>query len=434
MRERFQAEHLLVSTAPGGLHSPGVVDVLDGEVVWSGPTADAPSSEDTVHQVRGLLMPGLVNIHCHTPMVLLRGAGEGLSVDQWLTDVVWPREMRLEPEDVYWGMTLGAAELLKGGVTTSSEMYFHADELASAAQEASLRCIASGPIIEDEHFADLGSWQEQLESAVACGQTWADADLVDIGIGPHAAYSTSRECLAEVARVAASHDMLVHIHVAEQQTEGDAIRAEYGMSVPEYLDDLGMLEVRMVAAHGVWLSESDIDLFARKSVGVAHCPCSNGRHASGIAAVSDLRAAGVNVGIATDGPVSHARLDMFEEMRTAMRLARLRAQSANAFTALDALRMATEEAAAAVGRSDLGHLRPGAKADMLELNMAGSSFTPVLSEDDVLTHAVWSGSPSAVRRVWVAGRQVVDTGEALTVDVDAALDEVVIRARRLAGR
>jgi 5-methylthioadenosine/S-adenosylhomocysteine deaminase len=432
--DRFSAEHLLVSTDVGEAHSPGVVDVVDGAVAWSGPARDAPEAEGvTEHHVPGLLMPGLVNVHCHTPMVLMRGAGEGLAVGQWLTDVIWPREMRLEPEDVYWGMSLGAAELLAGGVTTTSEMYFHADELARAAADASLRCIVSGPVIEDSRFPVPGRWRQQLEDTHRLRDAWSDSELVDIGIGPHAAYSTSRECLSAIARAAVAEDMLVHIHVAEQENEGEAIRAEHGASVPEYLEALGLLEARVVAAHGVWLSESDIELLARRSVGMAHCPCSNGRHASGIAPVAALRTAGVDVGIATDGPVSHARLDMFEEMRTAMRLGRLRAGRADAFTARDALRMATEEAAAALGRRDLGHLRPGAMADMVALDMTGSAFIPVLGDHDWLTHAVWSGSPGAVRRVWVAGREVVDAGSVSTVDVDAAISEVVERAHRLAG-
>lgn len=450
MRQRFHADHVVtavgVGVQPEGAaqpdgaerqvthHAPGVVDVDDGVVVWSGAAEEAPALPDgaDVHRLSGLLMPGFVNVHCHTPMTLLRGAGEGLPVQRWLREAIWPREARLVPDDVWWGMTLGAAELLAGGVTTTNEMYFHSDMVADAASTAGLRCVASSPILEDEQLPGFGSWEKQLQAAVDLHRAWGDSPLVDIGIGPHAAYSTPRECLAAIADVAREHGMGVHIHVAEQQHEGDAIAAAYGMTVPEYLADLGLLEVPLLAAHGVWLSPSDIALLARHGVGVAHCPCSNARHASGIAPVTDLRQAGVAVAVATDGPVSHARLDLFEEMRTAIRLARLRGNDAALLHPADVLAMATRHAAAAIHRNDLGHLSPGARADMVLLDLSASVFAPVTAPDDVLTHAVWSGSPAAVRSVWVDGRRVADETGPTTVDVETATAQVTARARRLA--
>ncbi|MGF1668733.1 MAG: amidohydrolase family protein, partial [Acidimicrobiia bacterium] len=163
MIQRIQADHVLVMDDADSIHSPGIVDVEDGMVIWSGSAADAPSRPDVTPQlVSGVLMPGLVNIHAHTPMVLLRGAGENLPVDRWLHEVMWPRESRLTPGHVAAGMTLGAAELLSNGITTSVEMYFHGEAVASAADATGLRCVVTAPIIEDAQLTRFGTWQEQL--------------------------------------------------------------------------------------------------------------------------------------------------------------------------------------------------------------------------------------------------------------------------------
>jgi 5-methylthioadenosine/S-adenosylhomocysteine deaminase len=204
------------------------------------------------------------------------------------------------------------------------------------------------------------------------------------------------------------------------------------MTVPRYLEELGLMETHMLAAHAVWLSDDDIELFARRSVGVAHCPGSNTKHASGIARIQDLRARGVAVGLGTDGPASQNRLDTFEEMRLVIRLARLLAMDAEQLGPWDALRMATRDAAAAIGRADIGALEPGRWADMVEVNTDSPAFAPVVEPQDVVTHLVWSGSPADIRSVWVGGDLVVDGGVILTVELERAIAEVNRRASRLA--
>jgi 5-methylthioadenosine/S-adenosylhomocysteine deaminase len=433
MITRYYAEYLFVGDSGSDLLEPGIVDVADGRVLWSGPAHNAQERPGASRiDVPGLLMPGFVNTHCHTPMVLLRGAGEGLPVNRWLNEVVWPREGRLTPEDVYWGMTLGGAELLRNGVTSSVEMYFHPDQVALAASGAKLRCTVTPPIIEDADLSRLGTVDHQLSTAIDLGHRWSEHDLIDIGLGPHSVYALSDEVLRKVARIAAAEDLMVHIHLAEQSYENDLCLERYGRPLVPYLEDIGMFESHLLVAHGVWLTDDDQTRLAEHSVGVAHCPASNGRHASGIAPVVDLRQRGIPVGLGTDGPASHSRLDMFAEMRLAIRMARLRALNAELLTPTDALAMATSEAAAALARSDIGTLQPGRWADMVNVAIEGSSFTPVLEPEDLITHLVWSGSPSDIRSVWVGGHQVVDDGHCLTVDVAEAQREVTIRARRLA--
>ena len=408
----------------------------DGRVVWCGPAEQAPQRPDaSVHRIDGILMPGLVNVHCHTPMVLLRGAGEGLPVDRWLREVMWPREARLTVDDVRAGMMLGAAELLANGITTTVEMYFHGQAVAEGAAAAGLRCLVTPPVLEDTELSGLGAWQDQLEEMQAVYERWDGSGLIDVGVGPHAAYSVSRECLAGVAELAADSGMTVHIHLAEQQWEDAAVRERSGgLSAPRYLEELGLLEADVIAAHCVWLTSEDIEVLVRNGTAVAHCPCSNAKHASGVAPVEDMRAAGLRVAIGTDGPASHHRLDLFEEIRTAVRTARIRSGEAEGLGAAEALRMVTAGAAEAIGRADdLGRLAPGCQADMVALSAQAPAMHPVIEgEDDPLARIVWSGSPGAVSAVWVAGSKVVERGRVITLDVPEMLEDIEARARRLA--
>ena len=403
------------------------------------PHTDAPgpggSGDSTVHRIDGILMPSLINAHCHTPMVLLRGAGEGLPVDRWLKEVMWPREARLTSDDVRAGMRLGAAELLANGITASVEMYFSGQALAEGATDAGLRCLVTPGVIEDPAFGGGVPWPDQLGEMVALRDRWPGSDLIEVGFGAHAAYSVSRECLSAIAGYAADTGMPVHIHLAEQQWEDAAVRERSGgLPAPEYLESLGLLDGEVIAAHGVWLTPGDIEVLARNDTAVVHCPCSNAKHASGVAPLDDLRAAGLRLAIGTDGPASHHRLDLFEEMRTAIRTARVRSGDAESLPPAEALRMTTAGAAEVLGRgADLGRLAPGCWADMVALRADTPALHPVIEgEDDPLSRIVWSGSPGAVSAVWVAGRKVVQDGRVLTLDVTEAVAEAQTRARRLA--
>ncbi len=484
--DRYLCDVLVTMDGPAGaVPAPiidGAVDVDDdGRIAWCGPATAAPArpgegdrrgnndrgdthggakdSGDThggnndrgdthggtslgvrdggvaVHRIAGILMPSLINAHCHTPMVLLRGAGEGLPVDRWLHEVMWPRESKLTPGDVRAGMRLGAAELLANGITTSVEMYFSGQAMAEGATDAGLRCLVTPGVIEDPDFTLTGPWPDQIDEMVALRDRWAGSDLIEVGMAAHAAYSVSRECLTAIAERAAGAGMPVHIHLAEQQWEDAAVRERTGgLAAPEYLESLGLLDGDVIAAHGVWLTPDDIDVLARNDTAVVHCPCSNAKHASGVAPVTDMQAAGLRLAIGTDGPASHHRLDLFEEMRTAIRTARVRSGDAQTFGPAEALRMTTAGAAEVIGQGhDLGRLAPGCWADMMALSASEPALHPVIeAEDDPLSRIVWSGSPGAIAGVWVAGRKVVDRGRVLTVDTAEAVAEAQTRARRLA--
>lgn len=438
MTVRLTADTVVTCDAEFRIHRPGCVDVgEDGRIAYLGPIDGAPVGDDdvVVQALPGLLMPGLVNTHCHSPMTLLRGAGDDLPLVRWLKEILWPREGKIVPEDVYWGMAMAAEELLRFGVTTTCEMYFHAREVARAVTDAGSRVIVTAPVLVGPGLEALGTWQEQLEGAIAFAtEMETHNERVEVGVAAHAAYTLPLECLAAVGQAAKEHDLLAHIHVAESQGEGAELEAEHGKSVPALLADVGFFDpARVLAAHSVWLSDDDIEIYRRHDVAVAHCPQSNMKLGSGMARITDLLNAGIRVGLATDGPASNNDLDMWEEMRLAPLLQRVRTLDAAAMTARQAITLATRGGAEALGRDDIGVLEAGRWADVVHVRMDDPAFVPVISDEEIISHLLWSASSRLVSDVWVAGRHVVADGHCRGVDADRARAEVQQRAERLAG-
>lgn len=405
----------------GTVHRPGVLDVVGGAVAWAGTPEDAPPAPDgVVEDLGGLLMPGLVNTHAHTPMTLVRGAGDGLPLDRWLRDVIWPLEARCTEDDVHWGMLLGCAEMLACGVTTTCEMYLHGRTVAGAALEAGIRCMLTPGIFE---LPGGLTWQQALDDAgeVHAGFHGREGRLT-VGFGPHAAYTVPDEGLVATARTAAELGALVQIHVAETAAEDPAI--------PERLARLGVLDGPVLAAHSVWLTDRDLDLYRRCGVAVAHCPQSNGKLGSGVARVADMLARGIPVGLGTDGPASNDNLDLWEEMRLAPLLARAVAGDASLLPTAEALRLATRGGAEALGLAT-GSLVPGMAADVVRVDLADPCFVPATDDRELLAHLVWAAPSRLVTDVWVGGRRVVAGGRCTTVDVVEARRQVAGRARRI---
>ncbi len=431
MTVRYRADAVVPCVEPGVVLRPGVVEVADGVITHVGPEASATVAEEVV--VSGALLPGLINTHCHSPMTLFRGAGGGLPLERWLGEVVWPREANLEAEDVYWGMTLAVAELLRFGVTTSCEMYFHEDAIADAVLAAGTRAVITPGVLQLPGRSRDGAWWEpQLDVFTDFHRRrQGEAGRIDVGFAAHAPYSVPMEGLAAAAEAARSCDTLFHLHLAETEMECTGFLADHGTSEPLALESAGVLEGRVLAAHGVWLDDDDISCLARHDVAVAHCPQSNAKLASGMAPVTGLLAAGVTVALGTDGPGSNNDLDLWEDMRTAAFLARLRERDASALLAAGALDLATRAGGAALGRPDLGVLSAGTPADMIAFDLDDPVFVPWLEDDELFEHLVWAASGRLVTDVWVAGRQVVRAGSCLTVDVEEARRQVETRARRL---
>jgi 5-methylthioadenosine/S-adenosylhomocysteine deaminase len=431
MPQRFTARAVVVGDRAGTVIPDAVLDVTDGRIGWVGPAADAPPADDAgVVALPGILIPGLVNAHSHAPMVLFRGQGEGLPLDRWLHEVMWPREARLTPEDVEVAMTAASAEMLRNGVTTSVEMYFFPEHIAAAAGRTGARAIIATPILP---LPGMPPFEEQLRAAVELAAAAPGDGAVEYGLGPHAAYTVPLPVLRDAAAAAREHGLLLHLHVAETATEGSALLAEHGRSVPALLAGHDVLGGRVLAAHCVHMDDADLDLWREHDVAVAHCPASNAKLASGIARLRDMLDRGIRVGIGTDGPASNDGLDLLADLRLAASLARLAGRSATALTAAEAVWLATGAAADAVGRPDLGRLEAGRRADLVHVDTRDLAFEPVGDPGDWLAHLVWSGAGRHVRDVWVGGRQVVADRFVTTVDTDALRSDVATRAARLAA-
>ncbi|MQA60931.1 MAG: amidohydrolase family protein [Actinophytocola sp.] len=402
----------------------------DGRISYSGPRATAPAVDDadrTVTDLPGILLPGLINAHAHSPMTVLRGMGGDLPLLRWLREVIWPAEARMGSADIRAGMVLGSVEMLRHGVTTSAEMYFQGDQVADAVLATGARVVIGVPIIDLPGM----DWRKMIDDVDrwidADGVRFGPADRIELGYGPHSAYMLPIEALRLVAESARQRGALVQIHVAEAHDEDINQREGHG-SVPQLLDEIGLLAGRVLAAHCVHMSDADIALFARRGVGIAHCPGSNAKLASGIARLNAMRDADIAVGLGTDGPASNDDLDLWHEIQLAAMLARLSTQDSTALSAAAALLMATRGGAAALGREDIGELSAGRWADLVHVDLDDPTFAGGIDvpDEQLLANLVWGAGSRRVRDVWVAGEQVVAFGEPTRVDRQEA--QAVVRA------
>ena len=429
---RLLADAVIAGDGTSAVLRSGAIDIgADGRILAVTSQADMnPDFDGDVRDVGGLLMPGLVNSHAHTPMILMRSAGDGLPLQEWLTNAVWPREGQLTPDDVWWGQTLGSIEMLRAGVTTTLEMYLFEDQVSKAATAVGQRVMVAGGIISA--LAPEGS---QFENRVAAVSDFYDKHhnpegRLYVGYGPHSAYDLPPERLSIVAAAAAERDALVTIHLEETQVERDLVRSQQGKSATQVFSDSGLLEANVLAAHGVWLDDADRALLGAAGAAVAHCPQSNGKLGSGIADVPAMLDAGITVGLGTDGPASNDSLSLWDELRLAPLFARANSTNPEALNAATALDLATRQGAKAMGIDDVGELRPGAWADIIRLDLDQPAFQPGL-DGELFSHVVWAASAEHVTDVWVAGEQVVEAGEVTSVDRHKAQREVAERAARL---
>ena len=428
-RTRYLADTVLTCDEAGTVHAPGALDVEDGRICWVGAAADAPEVEGaTVRDIGGLVMPGLVNAHCHTPMTLVRGAGDGLPLWRWLTEAMWPREGRLTSEDVWWGMALGSAEMLRSGVTTSCEMYLHEEAVVEAVQGVRARLVMTPGVLSERHGEGR---PEEVEAFHA--RHHDPAGRITVGVAPHSAYDLGVERVAELADLARRLDVVLHVHLAETTRESAELEARYGSSVVRILADHGVLGGKVLAAHCVWVDDDDIGILADHGVAVAHCPLSNMKLGSGVAPLVAMLEAGVTVALGTDGPASNDTLDLWEEVKIAPLLARVTGLDATLVGPAEVLDMATRRGGRAVGLEDVGCLTPGWAADFQRLDLDHHAFVPVTEPSELLAHVAWSGGDRRVSDVWVAGEPVVADGVVLHVDEERARVEVQQRAERLAA-
>jgi len=407
------ARYVIMTDDAGGVQQHVSVAIDDGRIVSVG---EAAPEATTVLDGRGLLvMPGLVNLHTHLAMTLLRGIAEEVDLQGFL-ERVWAEEARImDAHGVYAGTRLGALEAVLGGTTTALDMYFHPADAHRAAVEVGLRHV-TGPVFFSFPGPDHLEWEERMALARAWPGTVESlgGPYVPPALMPHAAFTVGLEHLAEIADLAREQGALVHTHASENDRENDDTVKATGMRPVPALEATAVLALGPVLGHGVRLDNHDRDRVAATGTSVAHCPGSNLKLASGAADIVAYRDQGIRVGIGTDGCSSSNDLDMFAAMRLAANLARLVRDDPAALSARDVVRAATIEGARALGLGDrIGTVEVGKEADLVALDLRAPHLVPV---HDPYTSVVFSAGRSDVRHVLVAGRPVVVDREPVHVD------------------
>lgn len=393
------------------------VAISGSRIVDIGPADRLDAQYSAIERVdlpHHVVIPGLINTHTHAAMTLMRGFADDLPLGVWLKDHIWPTEGRwVSPEFVWDGTALAIAEMLTGGVTTFSDMYFFPEVSAQAAIDMGIRMVA-GMVCFDMPNAYADNANECIDKGLAMRASLAGQDLVTTVFAPHAPYTVSDEPLARIAQLSRELGDRVHTHLNETADEDPNSLAAYSMTSMRRLDALGLLNERLIAAHMVHLSDDDIAAVAQAGSSVVHCPESNLKLASGFARVDDLLRAGVNVALGTDGAASNNDLDLLAEMRIATLLSKGVASDAASLPADQALYLATMGGARALGRDrDIGSLAVGKKADITAVSLDDWSSHPMYNP---VSQLVYTAGRRQVSDVWVDGSRRVRDGELIDVD------------------
>lgn len=375
------------------------------------------------------LIPGLINSHTHAAMTLFRGLADDLPLMDWLNHHIWPAEQRwVDPEFVRDGTRLAAAEMIRGGTTCFADMYFFPDHTAEVAAEAGIRAVV-GLIMIDFPTAWARDAQEYFEKGEEVHDRFKHNPLVRTAFAPHSPYMVSDQPLQKIAVLAEELDIPIHMHVNETEDEINQSLENHGKRPLERLKELNLLSNRLLAVHMTQLELEEFDLLARHGVNVIHCPESNLKLASGFCPVYELKQAGVNVALGTDGAASNNDLDMIGEMHTAALLGKGVASNCTAISAGTILRMATIDAAKALGmEQNTGSLTEGKEADVVAIDLSQLETQPVY---DPVSQIVYASNRNQVAHVWVSGKQLLKNRELLTIDHDEALQKAILWGRKL---
>mgnify|MGYP001764789782 CR=1 FL=1 len=407
----------IIPVEPAGVLLNHALAVKGGRIVAIVPAGEAKSrfaARDTLELPSHALIPGLVNLHTHAAMSLLRGYGDDLPLMEWLTTRIWPAEQALASADfVRDGTLLACAEMLAGGITCFNDMYFFPGAAAEAALESGMRA-SLGMIVIDFPTAYASDSEDYLDKGLAVRDRFKGESLLSFTFAPHAPYTVSDDALARISVLAEQLDAPVHIHLHETAQEIDESHTKHGVRPLERLGKAGLLSPRLIAVHAVHLLDGEIDTLARHGCHIAHCPASNLKLASGLPPVHKWIQAGINLGIGTDGAASNNRLDLFADMRLAALLAKGISGEASVLPASNTLEAATLGGARALGLDDqIGSLAAGKWADMAAVDLGGLSSQPVF---DPVSHLVYVAGRDQVSHVWVGGELVARDGRALKLN------------------
>jgi 5-methylthioadenosine/S-adenosylhomocysteine deaminase len=401
----------------------GAMAVKGDTIVAVGPSKEIRSKYEAPQQLDAagkLILPGLINGHTHIPMTLMRGLKDDVTLDDWLRKYIFPAEARnVNEEYVRWGSRLALAEMIRSGTTTFADMYYFEDAVAEETKAAGLRGLLGEtwidfPAPDNKTAAEMAAYTEKFL------KKWQGDPLIHASVAPHSIYTCSEKTLRDAATLARKYKAPILIHVAEMKKEWSDSLEKNGSTPVQYLDKIGVLGPDVLAAHCIYTDEKDMKILAQHQVGCVHNPSSNMMLASGVAPVVDQRAAGMRVGLGTDGPAgSNNDLNMMEEMDLASKLQKTVKMDPRALGAQGALEMATIEGARALHmEKEIGSLEVGKKADFVVLNLDVPNAVPTY---DVYSQIVYALKASEVDTVVAGGRTLLKNGKLLTLDERQAM-------------
>ena len=379
--------------------------------------------DEKINAKNMVVMPGLVNTHTHLAMSIFRGYKDDRKLMDWLENAIFPVEDKLEPEDIYWNSYLSCLEMIRSGTTTCNDMYFGMNKVIEAIENTGLRALVAWSITDDSIRDKVERTREYAKKYNVPGSR------IKVVTSPHAPYSCNPDTIKMCVDLAKELNTSLHIHLSETLDEEETIRARYDKRGTEYLNDLGAFEVPVIWAHGIYISDSDIEILKNIKGGIAHNPISNCKLSSGICDVVKLRRNGINVGLGTDGIGSTTTLDMFEEMKTAAYLQKVNTMEPTSIKAYDILKMATIEGARVLGLDDqIGTLEPGKKADMIFIRTDKLHLCP---DNDVCTNIVYSANGADVDTVMIDGKVIMQNRKMINLDEKEVIKQVKKIAKRL---
>ncbi|MDY6850641.1 MAG: amidohydrolase [Thermodesulfobacteriota bacterium] len=425
---------ILTQNQAGGIIKSGAVAVSGSKILAVGPADQIEAEHGLGARVlktgRGLVMPGLINSHTHVAMTCLRGLADDLPLMAWLEENIFPAESRLTGEMVYWGALLGCAEMILSGTTCFCDMYLFEHEVIRAVEKAGLRALV-GEVLYDFPSPNYGSPEEGLKFTESLIEKYRGHERVGLAVEPHTLYTCSPGLLQACRDLSEKHGVPLITHLAESRAEVETIREKYGTTPVRHLEDLGLLSPNLIADHCVVLDEDEIELLARRGVRAVHNPASNMKLASGVAPVPGLLAAGVPVGLGTDGPASNNNLDLFGEMDIAAKMHKVFKMDPTVMAADTVLNMATGMGAKVLGLGgQVGRLSPGFLADMIVLDLDQPHLTPLYNPVGLL---VYAASGADVVHSVVHGRILMEDRRLTCLDLEEIYEHMSEISKVMAG-
>jgi 5-methylthioadenosine/S-adenosylhomocysteine deaminase len=406
--------HVVTMNARRDIHEKGAVIIKGSRIVAVGPAAIAAlyTAPRTIDAGGAMVLPGMINTHTHAAMTVFRGLGD--DVPDRLRRLIFPLEKALVTRDlVYWGSLHGMIEMIEGGVTTFVDMYYFEDEVARGARQLGLRAVL-GETIVNFPAPDAPEPYGGLALARQFAAAYRDDPLITPALAPHAPYSLDAYHLRQIARESQALNLPVLIHLAEMTDEVAALRKEHNQTPVEYLDALGLLNARLVAAHCIFVNDADIALLKARDVGIAHNMVANIKSAKGVAPALKMYNSGLRVGLGTDGPMSGNTLDVIGQLGYVAKVHKLDQRDRNVMPAVNVVEMATRGGARALHReADLGSLEPGKLADVILIDREATHLIPFY---DAYSTLVYAAGPRDVKTSIIHGRIVMENRRILTFD------------------